>query len=96
MYGCCAWLQHLAQPAPCPTAAAARAAVRAAGGIRQLIGLLTPRCTPVGGPDLRGVAAYCLLGLAQEPALCRILARLQVGSESSPAQLSCLMCGDRR
>ncbi|KAK9813653.1 hypothetical protein WJX73_001935 [Symbiochloris irregularis] len=60
-------------------ATAARAAVRAAGGIRILIGLLSPRTgLSTTALDLRAVAAYCLLGLAQDPALCRILARLQL------------------
>ena len=62
-------------------AAGARAAVRAAGGIRVLIGLLSSRAgAPATAPDLRAVAAFCLLGLAQDPALCRILARLQVSA----------------
>lgn len=61
--------------------------MRAAGGIRILINLLSPRaCPPATGPDLRAVAVSCLLGLARDPSLCSILSRLQVPAHMRPGQ----------
>lgn len=60
--------------------AAARQAVRRAAGIRMLLGLLHARSSmPAGQVDrLRALAVRCLLGLAHEPQLRHILAKLQV------------------
>lgn len=60
--------------------AAARQAVRRACGIRMLLGLLHARSSmPAGQVDrLRALATRCLLGLAHDPQLRHILAKLQV------------------
>lgn len=60
--------------------AAARQAVRRVAGIRMLLGLLHARSSmPAGQVDrLRALAVRCLLGLAHEPQLRHILAKLQV------------------